>query len=154
MSSLTDLFEQVNTALKTGNERLQTAVGGVEKARNGARPRLAWVPLKFRAGGPSEVGGDRRALWSLTWTVELTVWADDFATADQLLEQAIGELHAIAPGAYQLVDGNSPTDELGRSQDSTYELRCRLDVEVLLREPETELATIDTVTVTPKDSDE
>lgn len=94
----------------TSEMKIQNRIGAEEEARNGAPPRVVWVPLargRAYSGPPTDERTDMKVAHLIAASFDVHLWADDFFRAEELEATLCGALYnRLSPRAYQLGAGD------------------------------------------------
>lgn len=97
-------------AALTTEMRIENQIGAEEDARNGAPPRVVWVPVprgRSYTGPPTDERTDMKVAHLVAAAFEVHLWGKDFFGAEEL-EAKLGAalFNRLSPYAYQLGVGD------------------------------------------------
>lgn len=113
-----------------------------------ARPRYVWVPTRDTFGPPERAGGSGRALYTRSAGLELHLWTDTQADAEERITNVIRAWHAEANTSAQPIALNwHAASSVGRGTLVTLTMELRVPIAAVA------LRTVRPTTVEPDASD-
>ena len=100
---LADIITNLNaTLVARGIDEDRLFTGAEHLRKHGAPPRIVWTPGRRETIGPAAKGGwNPRPLRTRNAALDAHCWGADLASTEQLLNDVVAAVHAVAHGAYQ-----------------------------------------------------